>query len=278
MDQISSSDLIKNESEASLSIELFIGQTGNYQLILISNIDKKVIQSDPSGDLFIYPILKFIHDKHNNLDHTMISCCSASKQVYVYLGNYPLSSDQKISAKEFISAPLTLKLKARYSNEYEPSNSFTLGACADEDADSDTGAKGSKRTKERKIGFIIEKVARWRNLYNGVQNNNGENVRLTLEESAIKVDISKKSLDDYLLQLRFGRKYGFNFEEHKNDKVGLLRAYVKKFKQIQGELSKLAPGEQPSSDILEMINQKGTPACRSKKCCVPPSGILKIPN
>lgn len=43
--------------------------------------------------------------------------------------------------------------------------------------------------------------------------------------------ISKKSLDDYLLQVRFGRKYGFNFNEHKNDKVGVLRDYVRKNKK-----------------------------------------------
>ena len=27
---------------------------------------------------------------------------------------------------------------------------------------------------------------------------------------------------------RLGRKYGFNFNEHYNDKVGVLRAFVKK--------------------------------------------------
>lgn len=53
-------------------------------------------------------------------------------------------------------------------------------------------------------------------------------IRLTLDEAAKRVTISKKSLDDYLLQIRHGRKYGFNFNEHKNEKVGTLRAFVKK--------------------------------------------------
>jgi hypothetical protein len=56
--------------------------------------------------------------------------------------------------------------------------------------------------------------------------------RYSLEEAANKVGISKKSLDDYLLQIRFGRKYGFNFNEHKNDKVGVLRDYVRKNKKV----------------------------------------------
>jgi hypothetical protein len=45
------------------------------------------------------------------------------------------------------------------------------------------------------------------------------------------VGVSKKSLDDYLLQLRFGKKFGFDFQKHKDDKVGVLRSMVKKEKQ-----------------------------------------------
>ncbi|EGR33086.1 hypothetical protein IMG5_062080 [Ichthyophthirius multifiliis] len=93
-----------------------------------------------------------------------------------------------------------------------------------------------RRTKERKIGYIIEKVVEWRNLYNGsIQEGEMKQNRLSLEEAANKVQISKKSLDDYLLQIRFGRKYGFNFNEHKNDKVGILRAFVKKHKEIKNQ-------------------------------------------
>jgi len=55
-------------------------------------------------------------------------------------------------------------------------------------------------------------------------------VRYSLEDAATKVSVSKKSLDDYLLQLRFGKKFNFDFQKHKNDKVGTLRAFVKKMK------------------------------------------------
>ena len=43
--------------------------------------------------------------------------------------------------------------------------------------------------------------------------------------------ISKKSLDDYLFQIRFGYRYGFNFNEHYNDKVGVLRDFVRQKKK-----------------------------------------------
>jgi hypothetical protein len=64
----------------------------------------------------------------------------------------------------------------------------------------DTGRGGSntRRTKERKISFVIEKVSLWRKLYNGIQEGN-KIMRYSLEDAAKKVNISKKSLDDYLL-------------------------------------------------------------------------------
>lgn len=88
----------------------------------------------------------------------------------------------------------------------------------------------TKRTKERSIADIIEKVSLWRKLYNGVYKE-GELIRYSLEDAANKVGVSKKSLDDYLLQLRFGKKYGFDFQEHRDEKVGVLRTYVKEHKK-----------------------------------------------
>lgn len=105
-----------------------------------------------------------------------------------------------------------------------------------------------KRTKERKIGQVIDKVLYWRKLYTGYNDpNTGQLIKMSLEEAANKVGISKKSLDDYLLQIRyiisleekyyvliiydrFGKKFGFNFNDHYNDRVGVLRAFVKKNK------------------------------------------------
>jgi hypothetical protein len=55
--------------------------------------------------------------------------------------------------------------------------------------------------------------------------------KYSLEEAAKKVGISKKSLDDYLFQIRFGNRYGFNFNEHYNEKVGILRDFVRQQKK-----------------------------------------------
>ena len=71
----------------------------------------------------------------------------------------------------------------------------------------------------------------WRRLYSGVveENEHGEKVlrEYSLHEAAYKIGMSKKSLDDYLLQIRYGRKFGFDFEANKFQGVGKLRMFVK---------------------------------------------------
>ncbi len=62
--------------------------------------------------------------------------------------------------------------------------------------------------------------------------------KMSLEEAAQKVNISKKSLDDYLFQIRFGNKYHFNFNEHYNDKVGVLRDFVRSKKKADKQSMK----------------------------------------
>ena len=64
-------------------------------------------------------------------------------------------------------------------------------------------SKGSRRTKERKIGEVILAVKKWRELYTIGERMSDTGFRpLSLEDAAKKVNISKKSLDDYFLQLK----------------------------------------------------------------------------
>lgn len=61
-------------------------------------------------------------------------------------------------------------------------------------------SKGSRRTKERKIGEVILAVKKWRELYTiGDKLPDNQYKPLSLEDAATKVGISKKSLDDYFL-------------------------------------------------------------------------------
>lgn len=89
-----------------------------------------------------------------------------------------------------------------------------------------------RRTKEREIGTIIRKVFDWRQLYTlgKKEGRTGKTIKMSLDDAAKEVGISKKSLDDYLLQIRYGKEYGYDFETNKTEKVGNLRKFVKESK------------------------------------------------
>lgn len=89
----------------------------------------------------------------------------------------------------------------------------------------------------------------WRRLFNGyIDNKSGKLIRYSLEESARKVGLSKKSLDDYLLQIRFAKRFGFDFEQHKHDNIGVLRQFVKREKEAtKRTISNETPAPQKKS-------------------------------
>jgi hypothetical protein len=117
--------------------------------------------------------------------------------------------------------------------------------------------KEPKRTKERSIKYIIEKVSQWRKLYNGYMDENHQLVRMSLEDAAEKVGVSKKSLDDYLSQLRQGRAQGYDFNKNKDQNVGHLRQFVKlhSTKNNKASESQAADDEQEQGAVLGKRSQ-----------------------
>jgi len=90
--------------------------------------------------------------------------------------------------------------------------------------------KKTTKSKEAKISYVIEVVYQWRKLFNGFYNNKNEYIKLSLEDAADALGISKKTLDDFLRQLRLGRKLNYDFNKYcaeKNENIGILRNYVK---------------------------------------------------
>lgn len=73
----------------------------------------------------------------------------------------------------------------------------------------------------------MRKVCLWRRLYAGIMREDKTLIRYTLEDAAKKVKITKKSLDDYLLMIRLGRRYQFDFKNNQKEKFGTLRKFVR---------------------------------------------------
>ena len=183
--------------------------------------------------------------KSISLNNFSVSYCEYDNNtnIYINIGKYPLEKNYLIgydfqsTINPDILTNIRIKLRQIIFKEFPLKQELV-----EEDAENIEDKKinnfinhKSKRAKERKIGYIIKKVFMWKTLYNGIystdEKGNKIKIKYTLEQAATKAGISKKSLDDYLIQLRIGKFFNFNFTEHKNDKVGILRSVVKKHKQ-----------------------------------------------
>ena len=101
-----------------------------------------------------------------------------------------------------------------------------------EDEKSDTSNDGEEpnkpqRAKERCIEEVQEKVKQWIQQRDKMRDEN-PNMKRVAENAAKLVGIPKKSLDDYLHQLKMGAVNHFDFNTNKHEKIGVLRQYNKK--------------------------------------------------
>lgn len=168
-----------------------------------------------------------------NLENHSISYCHKEKGIYFFCGTYPFEA--QILCELLPSHTIWIKLRPNINKNHQ----LRLELFEEETENQEEGKqihhyvnKNCKRAKERKIGDIIKKVYLWKKLYEGITDKKCNHIRLTLQDAAEKADISKKSLDEYYNQLKFGKIFGFDFNKHKNDKVGVLRGFVKT--QLQG--------------------------------------------
>ena len=88
-----------------------------------------------------------------------------------------------------------------------------------------------KRPKERHILDVLNMVKEWRRLYDGYYQENGNFFQVPLDTAAQIVGVSKKTLEDYLYQIKSANKYGFDFEKFKFHKIGILRSFVRREKE-----------------------------------------------
>lgn len=242
-------------------VVLIFGDDNDWEIEMVRGLSLK---DDPSGRILLQFLLDQLKHKGFPIHFSHIFYRSESTGLDVECGYDPLFPNFSIPAETLSRGPvrhiqLVLVCKEVAKMKHGTSLLLASGRKHEEVVQDDMPEmKSSKRTKERKIGFIIGKVKAWRQLY--------QDKKLSLEEGADIVGISKKSLDDYLLQMRYGTYFGFNFQAHKDDKVGLLRSYVKEFKIYYNVLSKSnffqSADEKHIQSIIEKVH-KGP-----RTCCV----------
>ncbi|KRX07516.1 hypothetical protein PPERSA_11065 [Pseudocohnilembus persalinus] len=99
--------------------------------------------------------------------------------------------------------------------------------------DKNNNNQGRKRVKERKIQEVIKFVQQYKMLKRDGVPFEKLNCcqKLTQEQCAQRVGVSKKTLDDYMSQLEKADKNGFDFQNNKNGMFGMVRQFNRQFQK-----------------------------------------------
>lgn len=196
--------------------------------ILVSGKESEVLIPKIIG------LLKYKSWLEPNTHEYLVSYFSFVHNVFVYIGTVDNLNVPVVNLGD-LGEQIYLKFRIRSIPNIDGEN---LNQKGKEDSEN-----VFRRTKERKIEEVVKKVIQWRAIYN-TPDENGKTY--SLDEAAVKVGMSKKSLDDYLIQIRNARRFGFNFNEHKNEKIGVLRDFNKKNKHL---FKKGKPGRKPKRRV-----------------------------
>ena len=157
--------------------------------ILERDLPDVLMPRDLDGCIKLQPLLDSLK-KHYNLAASesshLVSLFNTEYDCFCLAGPYGNLKQPALSDEE--TGP-TLQLKLRICLEQ------VVPSADDTPSYLQTAKPKGERVKERKIGDVVAKVLQWRKIY-------GDGTKISLEQAASKVGMSKKSLDDYLLQLK----------------------------------------------------------------------------
>ena len=226
-------------------INVYINYTKNYVYFGTEPLDSKIIlysyMLEPNKDVIKLKIINYIQKRMLDGYTNAIINTYFRKPIKKNKNKKKGDKNENIPSLDLkIYMPSMTNIEYFDKNEKKQKDENSISITEMEDKEEESEEEEDKidyrnltdaNKRERKIGYIIEKVYAWRKLYNGYRDDNNKFIKYSLDEAAEKINVSKKSLDDYLLQIRLGRKSGFNFDDNKNEKIGKLRAFVENYKK-----------------------------------------------
>ncbi len=192
-------------------------QTVPEEVELVSGILVRALSS--KDGVFLQSVLEQLKQRGYELNGARIWHYSARYDWFVFCALGDPQGLLTISTEDFVDGVLMLRIGL--------SDSLPQKKRARGEDENENG----RRTKERDLSVIIWKVCRWRELFHGCYDKNGKKIKLTLEEAAAVVGLPKKTLDDYLQELKKGKMAGFDFSAHRGEKIGVLRSAVKEYNE-----------------------------------------------
>ena len=259
-------------------INVFINYTNNYVYFGTEPLDNKIIlysyMLEPNKDVIKLKIINYIQKRM--LDgYTNAIINTYFRKPIKKKKNKDGTNNENLELKVYMPSMTNIDYfdkdkdeKNKDEKNKEEDNSIPSLDSEEEEDEKEDNIDYKNLTesgkRERKIGYIIEKVYAWRKLYNGYRDDNNKFIKYSLDEAAREINVSKKSLDDYLLQIRLGRKCGFNFDDNKNQKIGVLRTYVES-KKIKKESNRRKKKKTKGEEKEEKKEEKKEGLKKKKK-------------
>jgi hypothetical protein len=186
-------------------------------------------------------IYSYANDKSIFLNENYLISYSTNNlddNTFYFISKFPLDENIKYNIDVPLDGIIYIKLRKKISKIkslryeiFEDENEEEIYEAEEKDKneesfeDNKNKKKDCKRSKEKRIGFIVKKVFEWKGLRKLSKR------KMSLQEAAQNVNMSKKTLDEYYNQIKEGKKFGFDFNRYKRDKVNVLRGFVKKKKE-----------------------------------------------
>ena len=209
-----------------LPTKIIYNQEQNVKQFCLNDIIDLIYSYSNDKTIFLnenYSISYYTNDDNNEKEEDIKSYC--------FIGNYPLDKNINYCINIPSDGILYLKFRKRISKVkslrydiFEEENEEEIEEVAEQNKNTAqlNYNVDSKRANEKRIGFVVKKVFQWKGFRKYTDN------KMSLIEAAKNVRLSKKTLDEYFNQIKEGKKYNFDFNKHKKDKVNIPRGYVKK--------------------------------------------------
>jgi len=245
------------------SIDVFLTFVPSNEREMIPNVP---ITYCEDGGINLLSLINRLKEDGFPIANSMIYYYSPSSDIYYYCGKDPNPSCTSVPheaiAQEGTQRFVTLRIRADkntvpltnrqlYNYVYEADSKTEAKSESDKYSLEEEGTGLSKfqkkpRHKERYLGEVLDLVLKWRKLYEGsVDPTTGKFIKLNLNQAAGQLDVSRKSLDDYLLVIKQAKALGFDFQANKFERFGVVRNFVKNHKK---HAIKAEKNSQPGDD------------------------------
>ena len=139
-----------------------------------------------------------------------------NSQLYMLAGVFPFEENTDYIPVENVSETIFLKYRTTFKSTKET------------DIHEEAKVK-TRRGNERLIGNVLDALTQFKELSKiGIMDPIRGLIKYKRHEAAQILNIPKKTLDDYLAQVKLAHSFGFDFQSHCEEKFGVLRKFNRK--------------------------------------------------